>query len=158
MPQGSCQAVWTRISSHWGPHACALITRLGSVHHPRGRTTDTHEKESPLPVYDLEVKGQWIGSDRIARPKEKPPGRAAGPDWSVGPIGPNFWAGPTRQGNGPRPVSQRAAGIGGSGGDEATGGGSRPWTSRRRPEWMWEMALGTAWASPWSIGASPAFK
>ncbi|PKI54934.1 hypothetical protein CRG98_024667 [Punica granatum] len=40
----------------------------------------------------------------------------------------------------PRPISQRAAGIGGSGGDEAGGGGSRPWTPRRRPEWTREKA------------------
>ncbi|PKI68494.1 hypothetical protein CRG98_011132 [Punica granatum] len=33
-----------------------------------------------------------IGSVRTARPKEEPPGRAAGPDQSVGPNRPNFWA------------------------------------------------------------------
>ncbi|OWM73882.1 hypothetical protein CDL15_Pgr018942 [Punica granatum] len=49
--------------------------------------------------------------------------------------------------NGSRLVSQRAAGIGGSGGDEAAGGGSRPWTPRRWYEKAREMASGTAWAA-----------
>ncbi|PKI75688.1 hypothetical protein CRG98_003948 [Punica granatum] len=31
-----------------------------------------------------------------------------------------------------------------------------PWTPRRRPEWTREIALGTAGASLWSIGTSPA--
>ncbi|PKI30819.1 hypothetical protein CRG98_048790, partial [Punica granatum] len=60
-----------------------------------------------------------------------------------------------RKGNGPRPVSRRAAGIGGSGGDEAGGGGSRPWTPRQQPEWTREIALGAVDVSPWSIGTSP---
>ncbi|OWM63354.1 hypothetical protein CDL15_Pgr022099 [Punica granatum] len=61
-----------------------------------------------------------VGSDRIGLParKRKPPGREAGPDWSVLGL------------NGPRPVNRRAVGIAGIGGDEAAGGGSRPWTSR----------------------------
>ncbi|PKI62815.1 hypothetical protein CRG98_016766 [Punica granatum] len=48
----------TRISSRQGPHACALIARLGSVHIPRERVMDTSEKESPLPIYNLEVEGR----------------------------------------------------------------------------------------------------
>ncbi|PKI55637.1 hypothetical protein CRG98_023948 [Punica granatum] len=94
-----------------------------------------------------------IGSNRIglAGPKEKPPGREARPDWSsLGLNGPS----PQRKRNGPRPVSRRAAGIGGSGGDEAGGGSSRPWTPRRQPEWTREIALGAADASPWSIRTS----
>ncbi|OWM85170.1 hypothetical protein CDL15_Pgr027957 [Punica granatum] len=55
-----------------------------------------------------------VESDRIARPKEKPPGRDAGPNWGVGPNGPNFWAGPAKQGNGPRPVSEERPGSGGA--------------------------------------------
>ncbi|PKI48529.1 hypothetical protein CRG98_031079 [Punica granatum] len=88
-----------------------------------------------------------------AGPKEKPPGREAGPDWnSLGLNGPSL----QRKRNGPRPVSRRVAEIGGSGGDEAGGGGSRPWTPRRRPEWTREITLGTADVSPWSIGTLPA--
>ncbi|PKH93971.1 hypothetical protein CRG98_049790, partial [Punica granatum] len=86
---------------------------------------------------------------------EKLPGSALG---RTGEVRPGWaWVGPAKkEQTGPRPVSQRAAGIGGSGGDEVGGGGSRPWTSRRRPEWTREIALGAAYASPWSIGTSPA--
>ncbi|OWM78174.1 hypothetical protein CDL15_Pgr014993 [Punica granatum] len=58
------------------------------------------------------------GSDRIGpdRPKEKPPERALG---RTGEVRPGWaWVGPAKkERTGPRPVSQRAAGIGGSGGD-----------------------------------------
>ncbi|PKI72992.1 hypothetical protein CRG98_006595 [Punica granatum] len=62
------------------------------------------------------------------------------------------------KGNGPRPIRQRAVGIGGSGGDEAAGCGSRPWTPRRRHERAREMALGTAWAARCPIWTSPGSK
>ncbi|PKI30932.1 hypothetical protein CRG98_048677, partial [Punica granatum] len=65
--------------------------------------------------------------DRIglACPKEKPPGREAGSDWSVlGLFGPNL----RRRRNGPRPVNLWSVGMVGNGGDEAASGGSRLWT------------------------------
>ncbi|PKI55631.1 hypothetical protein CRG98_023942 [Punica granatum] len=94
----------------------------------------------------------YLFTTRRSRADESP-GSRAGPDWSaLGLNGPSL----QRKRNGPRPVSQRAAGIGGSGGDEAGGDGSRPWTPRRRTEWTREIALGAAAASPWSIGTSPA--
>ncbi|PKI62772.1 hypothetical protein CRG98_016831 [Punica granatum] len=50
--------VRTRILSRQGPHACALIAWLGSVYLPRGRVTDTREKELPLRVYVPKVEGR----------------------------------------------------------------------------------------------------
>ncbi|PKI60846.1 hypothetical protein CRG98_018754, partial [Punica granatum] len=94
-----------------------------------------------------------VGSNRIARPKEKPPGRALGRTGHVGPNG--LGLGLRRKRNGPRPVSRRS-GSEEDGGDGAAGGGSRPWTPLRLHERAWEMALDTADASPWSIGTSPA--
>ncbi|PKI65044.1 hypothetical protein CRG98_014513 [Punica granatum] len=35
------------------------------------------------------------------------------------------------KGDGPRPASRRAVGIAGNGGDNAAGGGSRPWMPRK---------------------------
>ncbi|PKI70224.1 hypothetical protein CRG98_009416 [Punica granatum] len=117
----------------------------------RGRATDVREKESPLPVYDPKVEGRRIG---LARSKEKPPGRALG---RTGHVGPNrLGLGLRRKRNGPRPVSRRAVGIARNGGDDAAGGGSRPWTPRRRHERVREIALGAADASLWLIGTSPA--
>ncbi|OWM67657.1 hypothetical protein CDL15_Pgr024742 [Punica granatum] len=54
-----------------------------------------------------------MGLDWIARPKEQPPGREAGPDWALGLNGPSFRAGPAKERTGPRPVSQGRSGSGG---------------------------------------------
>ncbi|PKI48117.1 hypothetical protein CRG98_031479 [Punica granatum] len=87
-----------------------------------------------------------VGSGRVGLAgRRKPPGREAGPDWrELGLNGPSL----QRKGNGPRPVSRRAAGIEGAAATRLVGGGSRPWTPRRRPEWTREIAMGAADASP----------
>ncbi|PKI45791.1 hypothetical protein CRG98_033798 [Punica granatum] len=82
-----------------------------------------------------------IGSDWPSRRRNRPEEKL---DRSVGPS-------LQRKRNGPRPVSRRAAEIGGSGGDEVGGGGSRPWTPRRRHERARVTVLDTADASSWSI-------
>ncbi|OWM64204.1 hypothetical protein CDL15_Pgr018775 [Punica granatum] len=46
----------------------------------------------------------------------------------------------------------------GSGGGEAVGGGSRPWTPRRRHERAREMALGIAWTTRCPIWTLPVSK
>ncbi|PKI75077.1 hypothetical protein CRG98_004551 [Punica granatum] len=84
----------------------------------------------------------------LARPKEKPPGRDAGPNWSVGPNGPSFWAGPAKQELGRGPLTERRLGSEEDGGDGVAGGGSRPWTPQRRHERAREMALDTVDALP----------
>ncbi|OWM85538.1 hypothetical protein CDL15_Pgr020665 [Punica granatum] len=97
------------------------------------------------------------GSDRIGpdRPKEKPPGREAGPDWSaLGLNGPSL----QRKRNGPRPVSRIVAGIGGQRRREAGGDDSRLWTPRRRHERVREIALGAAWATRCLVWTSPRSK
>ncbi|PKI65443.1 hypothetical protein CRG98_014182 [Punica granatum] len=66
-----------------GPASYPSLGVRGFAHLMRFDTVNS-KKHSDRPLSDRRV-----GSDRIARPKEKPPGRAAGPDWSVGP---NFWA------------------------------------------------------------------
>ncbi|PKI76182.1 hypothetical protein CRG98_003409 [Punica granatum] len=95
------------------------------------------------------------GSDRTGPPEGETARKNAGPDWGSWAWLGLGWACEKKR-TWPRPVSRRAAGIGGSGGDEAGGGGSRPWTPRPRPEWAREIALGAVDASPWSIGTSPA--
>ncbi|PKI69560.1 hypothetical protein CRG98_010043 [Punica granatum] len=47
------------------------------------------------------------------------------------------------------PLAEGRPGSGGSGGDEAGGGGSHPWTPRRRHERARVTVLDTADASPW---------
>ncbi|PKI74803.1 hypothetical protein CRG98_004821 [Punica granatum] len=56
--------------SRRGLHARDQIARLGSVHLPGERVTDTRENESPLPVYDpkvearewgVEPRDRWLG-------------------------------------------------------------------------------------------------
>ncbi|OWM78142.1 hypothetical protein CDL15_Pgr014961 [Punica granatum] len=91
----------------------------------------------------------------LARPKEKPPGRDAGSNWSVGP---SFWAGSAKQELGRCPLTERWSRSEEDGGDGAAGGGFLPWKSRRRHERAREMALDTADASPRSIWASPELK
>ncbi|PKI51300.1 hypothetical protein CRG98_028304 [Punica granatum] len=93
-----------------------------------------------------------IESDRSAGPKEKPPRRETGPDWSaLGLNGPSL----QRKRNGPRPVSRIVAGIGGQRRREPGGGDSRLWTPRRRHERMREIALSAAWATRCLVWTSP---
>ncbi|PKI31267.1 hypothetical protein CRG98_048342, partial [Punica granatum] len=82
-----------------------------------------------------------IGSDRTAQRRNRPEER-----WAVlGKLGlVGLGLGLRKKRTRPRPVSRRQPGLGGSGGD----GGSRPWTPRRRPEWVREMALDTTGTPP----------
>ncbi|PKI75195.1 hypothetical protein CRG98_004419 [Punica granatum] len=91
----------------------------------RGRAADAREKESPLPVYDPKVEGRGfsvktkkkspdesglIGSDRTARRRNCPEERWAG----LGKLGlAGLGLGLKKKRTGPRPVSRRAAEIGG---------------------------------------------
>ncbi|OWM85771.1 hypothetical protein CDL15_Pgr023704 [Punica granatum] len=75
------------------------------------------------------MKSGRVGSDRTGPPEEETARKSAGPDWVR-------WAertgrvGPAKKELGRGPLTERAAGIGGSGGDGAAGGGSRPRTTR----------------------------
>ncbi|PKI78839.1 hypothetical protein CRG98_000764 [Punica granatum] len=50
--------VRTRISFRRDPHACDNAHDLGVSTFSWGRVMDTHEKESPLPIYNLKVEGR----------------------------------------------------------------------------------------------------
>ncbi|OWM77605.1 hypothetical protein CDL15_Pgr017003 [Punica granatum] len=90
-------------------------------------------------------------SRRRNRPEEKL-GRTG--RWAENGLGLNL----RNKGNGPRPVSRRVVGIAGNGGDGSAGGGSLLWTPQRRHDRVWEIAMGTAWATRCPIWTSPGSK